>query len=190
MKYNSVHRTVLAALFTALCVVLPVAMHIIPDAGTVFLPMHIPVLMCGLICGVPYGFLCGLLGPALSCLLTGMPSMVVLPAMMVECATYGFVTGLMMKLVHTRSSVADVYLSLVAAMIAGRVAGGIATTVFYTIVTTAAPDGGYSIALWAASYFVEAVPGIIIHLCLIPGMVFTLQEARLIPARYPREAAK
>ena len=178
MKYNSVHRTVLAALFTALCVVLPVAMHIIPDAGTVFLPMHIPVLMCGMICGVPYGFLCGLLGPALSCLLTGMPPVAFLPAMMVECAVYGAVAGLMLKFVRTGNLTADLYIALIAAMIAGRVVSGIAKALIFT--------PGITMTAWITASFVTALPGIVIQLLLIPQLVRLLTKAQYLPARYSR----
>ena len=61
------------ALCIALCVVLPMAFHAIANAGMIFLPMHIPVLLCGLACGWPYGLICGVLGPLLSGVLTGMP---------------------------------------------------------------------------------------------------------------------
>lgn len=59
----SVKNMTLTAVCIALCVVLPIAFHSIPDAGSVFLPMHIPVLICGMICGWPYGFICGVMGP-------------------------------------------------------------------------------------------------------------------------------
>ena len=180
MKYNSVHRTVLAALFTALCVVLPIAMHIIPDAGTVFLPMHIPVLMCGLICGVPYGFLCGLLGPALSCLLTGMPPVAFLPAMMVECATYGAVAGLVLKFVRTKNLTADLYIALITAMIAGRVVSGIAKALIFT--------PGITMTAWITASFVTALPGIVIQLMLIPQIVRLLTKAQYLPVRYAQNA--
>ena len=71
------------------------------------------------------------------------------------------------------------YVSLVAAMIAGRIVGGIATAIFYTVTS-----GVYSIALWATGYFVESLPGIAAHLVLLPVVVFTLEKARLTPARY------
>ena len=89
------------ALCIALCVVLPMAFHAIANAGMIFLPMHIPVLLCGLACGWPYGLICGVLGPLLSGVLTGMPGPAVLPGMMVECGVYGLVCGLMMLRVHT-----------------------------------------------------------------------------------------
>ena len=92
---DRIKKTVITALCVALCIVLPMAFHTVKNAGSIFLPMHIPVLLCGLICGWQYGLVCGLLGPALSTLLTQMPPMVILPAMTAELAVYGAVTGLM-----------------------------------------------------------------------------------------------
>ena len=128
---SSVKNMTLTAVCIALCVVLPIAFHSIPDAGSVFLPMHIPVLICGMICGWPYGFICGLMGPLLSSALTGMPPIAILPAMMLECGTYGMVSGIMLKLVHTRSTYGDLYIALVTAMLAGRVMSGIAKALIF-----------------------------------------------------------
>ena len=111
------------ALCIALCVVLPMAFHAIANAGMIFLPMHIPVLLCGLACGWPYGLICGVLGPLLSGVLTGMPGPAVLPGMMVECGVYGLVCGLMMLRVHTGKLYADLYISQITAMLLGRVQG-------------------------------------------------------------------
>ena len=81
-----VKRSMITAVCVALTVVLPMAFHAVPNAGSVILPMHIPVLLCGLICGWPFGLACGLIGPLLSNLFTGMPPMAALPAMLVELA--------------------------------------------------------------------------------------------------------
>ena len=127
-----VKRTVLAALFAALCVVLPIAFHTIPNAGSVFLPMHIPVLLCGMVCGWPYGFICGLLGPLLSSLLTGMPPAAMLPAMMVECGVYGLASGLVLKFVRTGKVHLDLYIALISAMLAGRLVSGVAKALIFS----------------------------------------------------------
>ncbi len=174
---TAVKKTVLAAVCAALCVVLPLAFHAIPNAGSVFLPMHIPVLLCGLLCGWPFGLACGLIGPLLSSLLTGMPPMAILPAMMAELAVYGAVSGLMMKWVRTGRLYPDLYVSLIAALLAGRAVGGAVKALFF------APQG-YSVAVWAAGYFVSCWPGLLIQLVLIPAVVLALEKARLVPARY------
>ena len=175
-----VKRLVLAAVCIALCVVVPMAFHAIPNAGTIFLPMHIPVLLCGMLCGWPFGFLCGLLGPLLSSLTTGMPPAAMLPAMMVECAVYGGVAGAILKHVHTGRLYTDLYISLIPAMLAGRVISGIAKALIF------AP--GTTLTAWATASFVTGLPGIAIQLILIPAIVFSLERASLVPRRYSKEA--
>ena len=173
---NSVKRLTLAAVCIALCVVLPIAFHSIPDAGSVFLPMHIPVLICGMICSWPQGLLCGLMGPLLSSVLTGMPPVAFLPAMMVECGTYGMVSGLVLKYVRTQKTYADLYIALIVAMIAGRVVSGIAKALIFT--------PGLALSAWVTASFVTALPGIVIQLVFLPSVVLTLMKAKLIPLRY------
>ncbi|MDD4080842.1 MAG: ECF transporter S component [Eubacteriales bacterium] len=171
----------ITGVFIALCVVLPLAFHAIPNAGSIFSPMHIPVLLCGLICGWPYGLACGVLGPVLASLITGMPPQAFLLPMVVELAVYGLVTGLMIRLVRTGSAYKDLYISLVSAMLLGRVVAGLARGLIFA-------PGQLTIAAWASGYFVTSLPGIAIHLALIPALVFALMKARLIPARYPGRA--
>jgi len=173
---NSIRRMTMAAVCVALCVVLPIAFHSIPDAGTVFLPMHIPVLICGMICGWPYGFICGLMGPLVSSTLTGMPPLAILPAMMVECGMYGLVSGLMLKFVRTGRTYTDMYIALVTAMIAGRVISGIAKALIFT--------PGLAMSAWITASFITALPGIVIQLVFLPSAVFTLMKAQVIPNRY------
>ena len=179
-KMSNVKQSIITAVCIALCVALPQAFHAIPNAGAVYSPMHIPVLLCGLICAWPYGLLCGLAGPLLSFLLTGMPPVAMLPAMMVECMAYGVIASLMMKWVHTGKTGADLYISLAAAMLAGRVLAGCAKALIFA-------RGKITLATWAASYFVTGLPGLILHLILVPAVVYALMKARLIPRRYYKE---
>lgn len=182
MTISSAKRITLCAVCTALCYALPIAFHSV-GLGSILSPMHIPVLLCGLVCGGGPGLICGIVGPCLSSLLSGMPPMPMLVRMVPELCTYGLAGGLAMKYIRTGSSAADVYLSLILAMICGRIAGGLATAVFYAVTS-----GVYSLSLWIGSYFVEAVPGIAVHLLLVPVLVFSLQKARLIPWRYAKKA--
>ncbi len=179
-KMSAVKKSIITAVCIALCVVLPQAFHAVPNAGAIYLPMHIPVLLCGLICGWSYGLLCGLAGPALSALLTGMPPAAVLPGMLVECGVYGLAAGLLMQLVRTKHLYADLYISLAAAMLLGRVVSGIAKALIFSA-------GSYSMVSWVAGSFVTALPGIVIQLALLPSIVYALMRARLIPQRYPKD---
>jgi len=177
MKLSYVKRIVLSATCVALCVVLPMAFHAFPNGGSVFLPMHIPVLLCGMMCSWPYGLMCGLLGPALSSLVTGMPPAAMLPSMMVECAVYGGVSGLMMRLVHTKKNWLDLYISMVTAMLLGRVVAGLAKAWIFT--------PGTAPFAWVTTSLVTGIPGICIQLVLLPVLIVALTRAKLLPRRYP-----
>ena len=176
MKLSYAKKVVYTALCAALCVVLPMAFHAVQNASAVFLPMHIPVLLCGLMCGWPFGFICGILGPVLSSLLTSMPPAAMLPSMVVECAAYGCVTGLCMKYIHTKKPVADLYISMVIAMVAGRVLAGLAKSLIFS--------PGTAPFAWVTTSLVAGIPGIVIQLLLIPLVIAALTKAKLLPRRY------
>lgn len=176
MKNNPFTKYAATAVCVALCVVLPMALHAVPDAGTLLSPMHLPVLLCGLVCGWPMGLLCGLTGPLLSSLITGMPPMGYLPAMMIELGIYGLVSGLALRLIRTGRLTADLYISLLAAMLAGRIIAGAARALIFAA-------GTYSWEAWAAAYFVSGLPGIILQLFLVPTLYLALHKARLTPDR-------
>ncbi|NLW55220.1 MAG: ECF transporter S component [Firmicutes bacterium] len=180
-KMSTVKCSIITAVCIGLCVVLPMAFHSIPNGGTLFSPMHIPVLLCGLICGWSFGLLCGLAGPLLSSLITGMPPMAYLPSMLVELATYGLICGLMINLVRTKKLYTDLYISLVVALLAGRIVAGVARALIFAA-------GRYSLAAWTTSYFVMTWPGLVIQLALVPAIVAALMKAKLIPERYPAQA--
>lgn len=171
---------VFAALCVALGLVVPQVFHLIPfvgavpNLGGVFLPMHIPVLLCGFLCGWKYGAVCGAIVPFLSSLVTGMP--VMWPqgvSMIFELAAYGLMTGLLY-----RSMKQNVYLSLLAAMAAGRGVSGIAKAVFFGLA-----GKPFGLAAFISGAFTMAVPGIILQLVLIPVLVAALEKAGAIPAR-------
>ena len=145
---TNVKKLVIAALMIALGVLLPMLFHSL-GAGTVFLPMHIPVLLCGLLCGVPYGAACGLIAPFLSSTLTGMPPLYpVAVSMSLELCAYGALTGL-----FYRKFKWNLHASLLAAMLGGRAVSGIANAVLYGI--AGAP---YGFEAFLTASFATALP--------------------------------
>lgn len=176
-KMSRVKQSIITAVCIALCVVLPMAFHSIPQAGMIYCPMHIPVLICGLVCDWPFALLCGITGPVFSSLITGMPDAAHLPAMVIELATYAVVSSLMMRFIHTKKTFADLYISLLTAMVLGRVVAGIVKALFFA-------RGTITIAAWATAHFVTCLPGIAIQIVFIPIIYFALQKANLIPSRY------
>lgn len=170
---KNTRNIVIAGFCIALGLVLPMAFHAIPNAGSVMLPMHIPVLLCGLVTGPVTGLICGIFTPFLSSVITGMPGPAYLPSMICELAVYGLIAGIMTRLVKTGKPGVDVLVSLVAAMLAGRVVYGIINALVFRA-------GQYSLELWLTASFVTALPGIILQLILIPAVVFALRKAKLI----------
>jgi niacin transporter len=166
-------KTVYTSLLIAVGVVLPVTLHMVPNAGSVLLPMHIPVLICGIACGLPYGPLCGLLTPLISSLLTGMPPAAYLPAMLCELAAYGLVSALLARYARTKNIYANVYIALLGGMLAGRMVFGALNALIFRV-------GEYSMQVWLTSAFVKALPGIAIQLVLIPAVVIALQKSKLV----------
>ena len=180
---SSVKKATITALCIALCAVLPLAFHAL-GLGSAFSPMHIPVLLCGLVCGPVYGAFCGLAGPVISCLTTSMPSAVQLIYFLPELAAYGLLSGLLYRLIHTNRGLLDLYLALVPAMVLGRVIGGAAQALFYL-----ASAREWSVGVWAGAYFARSLPGIVLHLIAVPALVTVLERARLIPRREWRKEA-
>ena len=181
-KMSSVKTACICAICIALCYVLPLGFHAL-GLGSFFAPMHIPVLLCGLICGPFYGGFCGAAGPVLSSVLSGMPSATDLITMVPELLAYGILSGLLSRQIRTGKLVYDLYLSLVPSMVLGRVVGGIAKALF---VRCLASGQVFTISAWAATYFAASLPGILVHLILLPLLYTVLMKARIIPTHYPK----
>jgi len=179
MNKTNINKITITAICIALCVVLPYVFHFIPNAGQLFSPMHIPVLLCGLVTGPLYGLATGVFGPLLSSLLTGMPPTAFLPNMMIELALYGLIAGLMMRIVHTGKLYLDILISLIVAMLLGRVFIGIVIWLFLS-------QGDYGISAWFAAYFTGSIPGIIAHIIIIPIVTLALIRANLVPNKYEK----
>ena len=175
---NPVKSVVVAAVCAALGIVLPMAFHAIPGAGNAWLPMHIPVMICGLVAGPAPGAATGLLAPVLSSLLTGMPAAPILPSMTCELAVYGLVSGALGTHVRTGRLPLDLYVSLAGAMLVGRLVGGALQALIFS-------PGTYSLAAWVTGYFVTGLPGIVLQLVVVVPIVVSLERAGLVPPRYP-----
>lgn len=173
MKKEKIQNLALAAMFLCIGLVLPLLTSQIKEIGDTLLPMHIPVLLCGLICGAEYGFIVGLVMPFLRSLLFGMPPIYPNAVWMaLELATYGLVIGLLYPhLKHKK--VIGIYVSLVSAMLAGRIIWGISKVILLGI-----QGKTWTFSLFIIGGFVDAFPGIILQLILIPGIMGLIKKWR------------
>ena len=163
---------VLAAVCLALCMVLPLLTGQIPQIGSALSPMHIPVLLAGFLCGPWWAMAVGLVAPLLRHVTLGMPPLITAIAMSFELAAYGLFSGLLYARLPKKTS--NLYVSLVAAMLAGRVVWGAAMAVISGVTGSAFTWGAFM-----AGAFFNAVPGIIVHILLIPVIVMALRRAGL-----------
>lgn len=167
MKNQNTKKLAYAALFLALCLVLPMLTGQIPQIGSMLLPMHIPVLLCGLVCGWQYGAAVGFVAPLLRSVLFGMPPMYpVAIAMAFELLTYGLVIGLVYRRMAQKGA-AGVYAALLTAMVAGRLVWGVAEVVLLGLGGQGVYRSRHS---WRAHCSMP-VPGIIVQLVLIPAVM-------------------
>lgn len=172
----SVLKLVLSAFFIALGILLPFLTGQIPEIGSALLPMHLPVLVCGFVCGWPYGLAVGAVTPLLRSMLFGMPIM--MPSavgMAFELAVYGAATGLLYAKLPKKNW--SVYVSLIGAMVAGRVVWGIVSVPLYGIVNKA-----FSFQIFIAGAVLNAVPGILLQLVLVPVIIIALKRAGVMNA--------
>jgi thiamine transporter ThiT len=171
MKKTYVGKLVTASLFLALALVLPLLTGQLQQLGAKLLPMHIPVLLCGFICGWQYGLVVGFTAPLLRSAIFGMPVLYpVSVAMAFELAAYGFFTAILIKCLPKRAY--SVYIALISSMLLGRAVWGIARLAMFGIRGTA-----FTWSLFAAGAFADALPGIIIQLIVIPPLVIALRRA-------------
>ena len=173
MTSLQVRRMTYAALYLAIAMVLPFVTGQIPEIGAMLCPMHIPVLLCGFMCGLPWGLAVGFVSPLLRSVLFGMP--VMFPsavAMAFELAVYGGVSGLLWRLMPNNRW--TTYAVLLISMTAGRVVWGTAR-----LFLAGLSGDSFTRAAFLAGAVTNAIPGIILQIVLIPILVMTMERAGL-----------
>lgn len=164
-----------AGVFLALAYVMPFLTGQIPEIGAMLCPMHFPVLLCGFICGAPYGLIVGFVAPLLRSVTLGMPALFpTATAMAFELATYGLIAGVLYKYLPKKKPL--IYVSLLGAMVAGRIVWGAVTFCIMGFDAT-----NFSFAAFWAGAVVNAIPGIMAQIILIPALIMVLEKAKLIP---------
>lgn len=174
MKRNSIRNLVLAGLFIAMGLVLPSLTGRIQALGQRVLPMHIPVLIAGFVCGWPYGLVVGFVTPLLASAINGMPPMFPIAiSMAFELAAYGLLTGLFYELLPKKPLYT--YLALILAMLGGRI-----VLVIANVILLGLNGKSYTFEMFIAGAFINAIFGIMIQIIIIPILINSLQKARLI----------
>ena len=174
MKLN-VKKLVLSGLFLALALVLPFFTGQIPQIGGMLCPMHLPVILCGFVCGGGWGAAVGFVAPLLRYLLFQMPP--IYPtglAMAFEMAVYGFVCGWLY--LRLSSHKWRIYPALISAMVLGRVVWGIVR-----LILAGLSAQSFTMAAFISGALLTAIPGILLQLVLVPLLVTALERAKVMP---------
>ncbi|MBO5371260.1 MAG: ECF transporter S component [Lachnospiraceae bacterium] len=175
MNNQRTKKLALSAMLLAVGLVLPLFTGQIPQVGNMLLPMHIPVFLCGLICGWKYGLAIGFITPLLRSAVFGVP--ILFPsaiAMAFELMTYGFVIGFLYNRCKWKC-ILSLYRSMLAAMLSGRIVWG-----FVQILLLGIGTEGFTLQAFFAGAFFNAVPGIILQLILIPSLMLALNKTGLV----------
>lgn len=153
-------RLCMTGILVALGVFLPMVFHSVGISGSIFLPMHIPILVCGCICGARLGALCAVLTVLLSSIITGMPPIYPVGLYMIpELIVYAVSFGLLKK------AKVNVYFALILSMILGRITLGVAQIILFGFMSQE------SFFAFLISAFVTALPGIVLQLAIIPFII-------------------
>lgn len=171
---KTIKNTVFSAMFLALCLVLPLITFGSTQIGNAISPMHIPVLICGFVCGWQYGAIVGFIAPLLRYLIFQMPPIYPIgSAMAFELAAYGLLCGILYKAFPKKN--ACIYPALIISMLGGRVVWGIARYIMAGL-----SGSKFSFAMFLSGAFLEAVPAIICHIIIVPLVVMVFKKAKFI----------
>ena len=171
MEHNKILKTILAAFFLALSYIMPFMTGQVPEIGAQLCPMHIPVLLCGFICGWKWGLIVGFVAPLLRSFILGMPPLFPTAfCMAFELSAYGLVAGVL----HNKFPKINIYISLLISMIAGRIMWGI--VMFLCVGIT----GTFTLEAFIAGAVTNAIPGIIVQIIVIPVIVIVTEKIKPI----------
>ena len=174
MNSTQLRKLTYSALYMAIALILPFVTGQIPEIGAMLCPMHIPALLCGFMCGWPWGVAVGFISPLLRSVMFGMPAMFPAAiAMAFELAVYGGMAGLLYSRLPRKKWM--IYAALLISMIAGRVVWGAVQALLAGL-----SGNSFTWTLFLTGAVINAIPGIIMQLALIPVLVVTMEKAGLM----------
>lgn len=166
-------NTVISAMCLALALVLPLITGQIRTVGNMLCPMHIPVLLCGFICGPVWGLGVGFAAPLLRSLIFTMPPLYPQAVgMAFELAAYGLIAGLLYRRLPKKPW--SIYVSLIVAMVGGRLVWGVVRFLMMGLL-----HSEFSVEMFLSGAVLTAWPGMILQIILIPALVLALEKAGL-----------
>ncbi len=172
---NTTKKLTLSAVLLSLGLILPFFTGQMQAIGNKLLPMHLPILICGFVCGWKCGLLTGFITPLLRCVLFTMPAPINAICMAFELATYGAVSGFLYERFASLKCASfriGSYISLLGAMLSGRIIWGIVSVIVYGI-----NNSSFTWQIFISGALLNAIPGIVLQMILIPILILALENA-------------
>lgn len=169
-------KLIYSAMFLAMGLLLPFLTSQIPQFGMALLPMHLPIFLCGFVCGPYWGLAVGATTPLLRSVMFGTP--IFMPngvAMAFELAVYAFVAGLLYK--KLSKNIFMYYIALITSMVCGRLVWGAVT---FILIFLGQASGSIGLSLIWTQTVLSGVPGIVFQLITIPAVINVLRKNRLM----------
>lgn len=177
-KGFSIRNILLAMVFLALSIFLPKLCENVPGLESILLVAHIPIYLCGFVCGGPLGFAMGMVSPVLRSVIFGVPELY--PdgvAFMFEYAFYGLLAGIFFDTFRCSMGnhrVAASYLALLVAMVGGRAVWGLVML----LIALFSPTVGFSWDAFVYGAFTGELAAIVLHIVIVPGLVAQMRPSR------------
>ena len=171
MLKKEINKLTISAICLALCMYLPFLTGQIQSIGEKLSPMHIPVFLCGFLCGARYAAIVGAVAPLMRFMFFGMPPLPIGMAMSFELLTYGIVAALLYHVFPKKACY--IYLSLILSMLVGRIVWGVVMWRISDLMF----DVPFTFRAFLDGAFLLAWPGIVLHIAVVPPIVVVLKKA-------------
>lgn len=167
VKNSTLKNTSFSAMFLALAMVMPFLTGQIQQIGSMLLPMHLPIILCSLVCGKKYGFLVGLIAPVMRSTIFHMPPMYPTAiAMSVKLAVLGFLLAFLFERAG-KQSIKTLYASLTVSILVSRLFWSVAMCFLL-----GTGENGFTLSMFFSMAFAKAFPGILLQLILVPAFFY------------------
>ncbi len=176
-----ISKICLSSLFLALGWLMPFITGQIQQIGSMFLPMHFPILLAGFILGPWYGLLLGFITPITRSLIFGMPPLFPTSiSMAFELATYGFVAGFLFQLIYRKFNKINIYFNICISLISSLILGRVIYAIVMSILMLISSKITFNWSIFINGVLLNAWPGILIQLFLIPSIIIFLYKAKIL----------
>ncbi len=165
-------KTLISVGIIALAVIFPQLVHLALGApgGVQWLPMYLPIILCGCLLGWKWGLGVGILSPVIGFAITSlagnpMPALVRLPYMIVELAVFAAVSGLFSRSIAKNGWMA--FPSVLLAQVSGRLVFLAMAAIFQSVSPLSAA------VVW--SQIQTGLLGMVLQAVIIPFIVMGLR---------------